>query len=198
MKIRIIRVLILVVALFSTRVIFRHLDKDSSYIGCSIMEKNNEISSLGIKMALYTRCPSSIEFLDMRKGKGSGFYYSWIPNSRCIPQSEDEPRLLSYWVGDSCILLCENDSNGRICYRVLQRDKDSFYIKDITSSDAGDMVIEGMTSRNSSPIIYTDVTKVENIIDARNCCRDIIILIILLLIIEISEAIIFYKCKNRE
>lgn len=195
MKARIIRTLILTIALLPTMSTFRYLDKECFYLGHSMLNKDNIIRPLGIKVLLHTSCPCAIELMDIRNN-GNSCYFSWIPNLSCTPQPQEENRLLSYLAGDSNILLCEEDSKGAVCYKVLKRGKDSFLHEEKVSNDeAGKLITEIMTSQNS----WTNVTNFDTTMGARDCCLHLIIILVLLLIIEISGIILtIRRCKMSE
>lgn len=180
-KTRIIRILILIITLPSTKVIFHYLDKECHFLGQSIIDGCNVITPIGIKVSLYMGCPSTIEFIDALNNNIS-CDFSYISNPNCTPHLQKENMLLSYWVGDSNILLCKKDTIGKICYTVLKRGPDSFFHEEIASSDDIEKTI-------TSPNEWTNVTDISKTTDARNCCVHLIIMLIALLIFDIGGLI---------
>ena len=187
-KTRIIRILILIITLLPTKVIFHYLDKECHFLGQSILDGCNVITPIGIKVSLNMGCPSTIEFIDVINDNIS-CYFSYIPNSNCIPPLQKENMLLSYCVGDSNILLCKEDTTGKICYTVLKRGTDSFFYEEKACSDDEEKII-------TSPNEWTNVTDISKTIDARDCCVHLIIMLIVLLIFDIS-GLIFYIRKYK-
>ncbi len=189
MKIKIIRSLILVVSLFPAMVSLNYLDRECFFYGCSLFSGDNTLNQFGIKVSLYRRCPSSIEFLDI-KNDTIGCYFSMISNPNCIPQPYKESILVYYIISEKRLFLCEKDSEGKICYKELKRNEESKVYEEVVE----EINIEGLTPR----IVFTDVMSINKIIDARDCCLDIVILIILLLTVEIVCIIFDIKKWKKE
>lgn len=66
MKTRIIRTLIILIALLPSLASFRYLDHECAFLGRSILDKEHTLNSIGIGVSLYTGCPGSIEFTDKK------------------------------------------------------------------------------------------------------------------------------------
>lgn len=187
---KIIIAFILAIALFFLLTPFCYLDKECFFIGESILKSGNVSDSLGLKPALYTRCPSSFEFLDT-KNNGISCYFSFISNTNCVSSEEEGKKLLFYMINNSHIYLCEEDSIGRLLYSELRR---------VTSSN-GESFINAVEVDNnemlvnqSTKIILTNMTCCGKIIAARDCCLYIMILIVIALIINIISIISTKKC----
>ena len=178
MKTKIIRTLIILIAILPSLASFRYLDHECVFLGRSILDKEHTLNSIGIGVSLYTGCPGSIEFTDKRNGDIC-CYFSWIPNIKCTPQPSKETRLLYYIICDTHLLLCENDSAGERHFKKLIRGSNSM----IQAEDIDGINLEGQNSK----IVFADVADCEKKIDARDCCLHIVVLLVLLLVIEIVD-----------
>ncbi len=167
---------------------FYYLDKECSFLGCSISTKEEHLSNLGIKVSLYTGCPSYIEFIDLKNNNVSCFY-STLPNTRCIPQPKINRFLLYYALNDNCILLCEKDASGNVFYKKIIRytSNGSAIVQNVSADDLKEI------EYHNTKFVYTDTSKCEKIIESRNRCLLCIVLLVILLLVNIIYPIVKYK-----
>lgn len=176
MKVRIIRILIILIAILPSWTSFRYLDDECASFGRSILGREHTLNSMGVGVSLYTRCPSSIEFTD-KKNNDICCYFSWLPNKKCIPQPPERNQLLFYIISETHLFLCEMDSSGEKHYKKIFRGRNS----KIQVEDVDRINID----RQNPKIVSFNLIDCGGKIDARDCCLHIVILLTLLLVIEI-------------